>query len=53
MVYPRILDLPSEHRFFQFGPRGTGKSTLVEHWMNELARRSRVDILVASYSSNG
>lgn len=28
-MYPRNIELPTDHSFFLFGPRGTGKSTLV------------------------
>ena len=29
-MYPRLLKLPKNHSFFLFGPRNTGKSTLIE-----------------------
>ncbi|MBI2995210.1 MAG: ATP-binding protein [Candidatus Melainabacteria bacterium] len=32
---PRFLRLPKDHSFFLFGPRGTGKSTLVFNSYNE------------------
>jgi predicted AAA+ superfamily ATPase len=30
--YQRLLNLPLDRSFFLFGPRGTGKSTLLEQW---------------------
>jgi predicted AAA+ superfamily ATPase len=46
MVYPRLLELPSDHSFFLFGARGTGKSTLLDSWMDRLqSSRSRLEIL--------
>jgi predicted AAA+ superfamily ATPase len=44
MIYPRTLDLPTQHSFFLFGPRGTGKSTLIELWMENLRRKAKVTI---------
>jgi uncharacterized protein len=32
-MYPRLLNIPKEHSFFLFGPRGTGKSSwLTSSW---------------------
>jgi predicted AAA+ superfamily ATPase len=45
MVYQRLLRLPAGHSFFLFGPRGTGKSTLVEGWMGEIAARPSVRVV--------
>lgn len=38
MIYPRLLNLPNllkKKSFFLFGPRGTGKTTLVRHSLPE------------------
>lgn len=36
--FKRLLELPSGHSFFLFGPRGTGKSSLVREWRDTLLR---------------
>ncbi|HPI39501.1 MAG TPA: AAA family ATPase [Pseudobdellovibrionaceae bacterium] len=34
-MIPRIVNLSKEHSFFLFGPRGVGKSTLLESWLQK------------------
>jgi predicted AAA+ superfamily ATPase len=46
MIYPRLLHLPSQQSFFLFGPRGTGKSTLIEQWTSELQQHSKLKVRV-------
>lgn len=42
--FDRLLKLPADHSFFLFGPRGTGKSTLLEQWLRkELHNKVRED----------
>lgn len=34
-LFSRLLRLPKDHSFFVFGPRNTGKSTLIENTFND------------------
>ncbi len=42
MTYKRLCELPTNHSFFLFGPRGTGKSTLLEEWKSTALTTSSI-----------
>ena len=44
-MFHRIINLPETHSFFLFGPRGTGKSTLIKAKLDE-AKTFYVDLLL-------
>jgi predicted AAA+ superfamily ATPase len=43
-VYQRLLSIPNTQSFFQFGPRGTGKSTFLDSFVRE-DQRVLIDLL--------
>lgn len=45
MVYKRLIELPKNHSFFLFGPRGTGKTTLIREWSKNLGKSSRITFI--------